>query len=177
MIIGLGHRRGVGKSTIAREMAKLDPRVVLCSFAAPLKAVCCEMFGWAGLQNAEFYESHPEMKDILLPDLDIDKTPREIWIEVGMAGRKVHPDCWVRAAFRGTNSALMIYVFTDLRFPNEACAIHDRGGEVHNIARVIEKFNDPADSALAKYNGWDFVHFNNTPEDPKRIAKDILSRL
>ena len=46
----------------------------------------------------------------------------------------IHDDVWVEAAFKQIN-AFDDYVFTDVRFPNEANKILDEGGEIYRVVR------------------------------------------
>lgn len=63
-------------------------------------------------------------------------------------------DVWVHLALRGLNPDDRV-VFTDVRFPNEAQAIKDLGGQVWRITRpgVLEHNAHQSESAL---NEWDF---------------------
>lgn len=78
------------------------------------------------------------------------------------AGRKVlGSDIWVRTAMAKVQPGGS-YVFTDVRFPNEAKAIKDVGGEVWRVERPgTGPANDhPSETALDDWD-YDFVLHNN----------------
>ena len=106
-------------------------------------------------------------------------TPRKLLQLLGTeAGRQIiHPNIWVNALFAdfennksdwlsATNSK---WIITDVRFPNEAQAIKDRGGILIRINRpqyldnglVIRKDEHPSETALDDYDGFDYVIEND----------------
>ena len=120
-------------------------------------------------------------------------TPRKLLQLLGTeAGRQIiHPNIWVNALFadyKVTNDCSQhsdglwytsehgeeesevtpVYpnwIITDVRFPNEAKAIKDRGGILIRINRpqLIERdFEHLSETALDDYNGFDYVIENNS---------------
>jgi len=153
-IVAFGHRKRVGKNTAAEMLSELllDRGIQIVSFASQLKAVCAQLYGWDGLQSEAYYETHPDMRD--LPLHTVCKSPRTIWIEVGNKLREVHPGTWVDLLFESTGDADLI--ITDLRYPNEAQAVHDRGGICVKISRPdLPNTDDVADCALEYFGQWD----------------------
>lgn len=168
MIIALGHRRNVGKDAFGRAMHMqlqntYGKRLVfLVSFADKLKSSASFLFEWAGVRPRAYYDNYRSQKEAMVPPLGM--TYRDLLIKMGLAMREIHPDIWVNAAFQGYDPNKHIYIVTDLRFPNEAEKVKELGGKLVRVDRdSVEKFDDPADSALADYHGWDLIVKNNGP--------------
>ena len=180
LIIGLGHTKRVGKDTFARFLAESFYRQTggsMCrsSFAYKLKEVCADLYGWAGLRSPEFYET-PEgevLREVVLPVLG--KSPRQIWIDFGTKAvrQQVYDRTWVDYVMK--NMQHVANVTTDVRFPNEAEAIHDAGGYLVRITRPgFEPGNDAADQALIDYFGWDYYVDATTIDELREQAEYIL---
>lgn len=96
---------------------------------------------------------------------------REMLQRLGVACRKMFgEDVWVRTAFSGLTPGQR-YVFTDVRFPNEAQAIRSVGGEVW---RVIRPNTGPvnghvSETALDTDCPERIIHNHGTVEDLRRI--------
>jgi len=77
------------------------------------------------------YEKGAELEDHL-----VKLTPRKIMQLVGTeAGRQIiHPNIWVNALFADYHKNFN-WIITDVRFPNEAKAVKDRGGILIRINR------------------------------------------
>jgi hypothetical protein len=119
----------------------------------------------------------------------IKTTPRLLMQLLGTeAGREIiHPNIWVNALFadykpvgdnllegevRKVRKEDLIYpswIITDVRFPNEAKAIKDRGGILIRVERDYALRGGPEDpktqhyseTALDKYKEWDYVIVND----------------
>lgn len=187
-VIGLGHRRRVGKDTfggLLRDYLRvftnnaLDVRTA--AFADKLKSICCDLYGWAGLKGRQWYEDHPEDRETVLPDLGM--SPRELWIKFGTNAVRnhVYQDTWVDSLLRGVNCDVLIV--TDVRFPGEAKKIHDMGGMLLRLDNpAVRQSDDVADTALLNYGGWDQVILNDgAVEDLRqtalRLAESLLPRI
>lgn len=179
-IIGLGHRRGVGKSTCARifrdEAMKRGLRPTVKAFADTMKDVAAWVFGWAGLRSAEFYEEKYHLKEEKLPGLDM--TPRDIWISLGQWGISICPRTWVNCLLHNMPDC-DILIIPDVRFIHEIEAIWERDGVIIKVERdSCKKYNDKADSALEWFKDWNYVIRNNgTIEDLRRTCDRILSSI
>jgi hypothetical protein len=177
-IIAFGHRRYVGKDTAANLLVthiratRRNVLVTKMGFASKFKAICHELYGWAGLQDEEYYEVHPELKDVIIPALG--KSPRTVWIEFGTTvGRAIFPDTWIMYPLTRKCDFL---VMKDLRFPNEAIPILQRGGLVYRIDNPrVEIFNDKADSALAGFTHWTGVIVNDS--DIRTLNQKVLTAI
>lgn len=162
LIIGLGHRRGAGKNTVAELMRKkltaLGYNVVISSFAKGLKDIAYQLYSWGGLENGVYYDKHYDLKEVILPK--IGKSPRTIWIEISNKMRDVHPQTWINNAIH-THAEADIVIFADARYPNEMDAIHESGGLVFKVYRPsVPFYDDIADSAAKNYIAWDGMILN-----------------
>lgn len=183
-IIGIGHRKKVGKDTLARFITteyKLNPLskdkfVVKRGFADQLKSICYSLYKWAGHRSPEYYEANPDEKEEVLTL--IGKSVRQIWIETGNKMREIYPMVWVDYLLQGTQDADLLLI-KDLRFHNEVVAIKDRGGYVIRVDRdQIQKDNDGADDPLADYDKWDMIIDNSgLANDLYDKATEIVERL
>lgn len=187
MIIGLGHRKRVGKNTFADMLEdELEERgydVFKIALAADMKSMAHELFGMYGIRDAWHYEANPEHREIPLDR--INKSPRQIWIEFGNLMRSIDPDIWVNRVkglinnigFRAKLNALKpnAFIITDVRYPNEAKAIKSWGGYVIKVIRPdAPRSDDVADCALENYTGWDYTVFNNSDlEGLGRLATEL----
>ena len=154
-IIALGHKRKVGKNKTA-ELLHSNLRskgstlnIQTLSFAYKLKKVCQDLFG---LESPEYYERYPEQKEKVIPRLG--RSPRDIYIEFGNDARKIDNHVWINYVMNQDCDLLLI---TDLRYPNEAQAVHDKGGYCIKINRDVPESDDVADNALNDYDHWDVV--------------------
>jgi len=181
-IIAFGYKKGSGKDTAGKFLStylKINAnhiKVKQISFAAKLKDVCHQLYKWAGLQPAIYYESHRDEKEVVLPKIGL--SPREIWIQVGNKMREVYERTWIDFALQGVSADILI--ITDLRFPNEARAIVEYDGLLVKINRDgLPQGTDPAEVDLDDWENWDYVVANNgTLQDlnywAETIAKDLI---
>lgn len=194
MIVGLGHKKRVGKDTVAkilryiaqenkegflvdkkyliRELRKSYPedfnniRWITMSFADKLKEVASLVF-----DIRKEYWDDPSIKASIVSNYCL--TGREILQRIGESFRKeISPDIWVNSLFSKYNS--LNYrdhsgdiikpnlIITDVRMPNEAQAIKDRGGILIRIDRETGyKDNHISETALDDYKDWDYIIDNN----------------
>ena len=167
-IVGFGHRRRVGKDTLADLVRKhlamnSDLRAERVSFARRLKQTAYKLFLYAGLQDPDFYDVHPERREVPLPE--IGKSPRDLWIEMGNRLRDVDPDIWIRNALDDPpRPEADVVLVSDVRYPNEAAYIRKRLGLLVKVVRPgVSDSDDIADSALAGLpdGKWDKVVVND----------------
>lgn len=103
-------------------------------------------------------------------------TPRILLQLLGTeCGREIiHPNIWVNALFstykpyssRGSEYEFerSNWIITDVRFPNEARAIKERGGTLIKILRPklkMSEYEHSSETALDNYDNWDIVLNNN----------------
>jgi hypothetical protein len=123
VIIGLAGLKRSGKNTAAAHLCqryRMDER----SFAEPMRRFVAGLLDWT-LEELE------ARKEEVVPWLGV--TPRHMLQSLGTEwGRKmVHHDLWVRTVMHKIEKhAGVDHVLSDVRFPNEAEAIHQQGGKV-----------------------------------------------
>lgn len=174
MIIGLSGYARSGKNTVAdmlgdeyrqvsfaepmREILyKLNPALpgshtcggnVIASAAMRLQDTVL-MYGWDGAKS-----THPEVRRLL----------QVLGTEVGreMFGQ----DFWVEQAMKDVDYEDKV-VFTDVRFPNEAWAIRDMGGEVWRINRegVVAVNAHASENSLDNWKFDRIINNNGTLND------------
>jgi hypothetical protein len=177
-ILAIGHRQYMGKDTLARfitselrnQTRKLG--VENRSFAFKLKEVCYSLYAWAGLFGPDYYELHSNKKNEKLPL--INKTPREIWIEVGQHMRKYDNDVFINSVLK--NNPPEVLIIRDLRFPHEAEKIRELKGILIKLTRENQELsNDEADIALENWTDWDYQITANSLTDLHNHAAIIVN--
>lgn len=131
IIIALTGPKGVGKSSIAKEIESQDwqDRCIL-SFAEPLRRMASHLMP---MQNM----TDPELKEAPIDWLG-GKTPRQILQSLGTDwGRNmVSPTIWIDTMRRIiTEQAFETIIIDDCRFENEADMVRDMGGIVVGLER------------------------------------------
>lgn len=129
VIVGFSGPIGCGKTTAATALEQIGFTRV--RFAGPLKAMMAAL----GLGTREIDGDRKELSCALLGG----KTPRFAMQTLGTEwGREtIHDNIWINAWCNGVNSLPDgdPVVVDDVRFPNEAQAIHDLGGIVIGVSR------------------------------------------
>jgi hypothetical protein len=180
-IIGIGHRRRVGKNEGANFLLQHinnehKGTVEIISFADKLKEMCFDLYGHYGLKEKEFYEKNPQYREQPLPI--INKSPREIWIEFGNKNREIYSNIWVDYV-KNKIPQFDNVIIPDVRWENEGNMIHEIGGYCVKIINPrIPYSNDPSDCALENWGEWDFVIENNgTLEEFYQKLSDLYKKL
>lgn len=180
-LIAFAGRAGVGKSEASDLLIKRHG-FVKTKFAGPLKAMLTTMYEFSGLDPDEITERlEGELKE--KPDSILGGTsPRRAMQTLGDEwGRTwVREDLWVslwkRDAQRKLNDGLSLVV-DDLRYPNEADAIRELGGEIwmiegnsrrHVPAHSSELYDFDADGAI--HNNTDIIGFWHRVLNNLRLA-------
>jgi len=160
MLIGISGRARVGKDTVGEYLAHYH-HFVTDAFANSLKRACREIFG---LTPAQLNGDLKEVKDEFWGD-----TPRHILQLVGTECiRKGYDEnIWVQSLRKRMLGypADVNYCVTDIRFPNEANAIHDWGGKLVLVSRPgaphIATPQHASETSMKDYYGWDYALENN----------------
>lgn len=161
-IIGLAGYAQSGKDTAARYLAErgyerrafADGVRVLCRKTDPILDRYVAERGWEEAKR--------------------DPTTRQYLQSVGLACRDVFgPDVWVDLALKGLPA---LTVVTDVRFPNEADAIRERGGV---IWRIIRPDTGPvnghvSETAMTDYRVDRIVRNSGTPADLRTAVLNAL---
>jgi hypothetical protein len=172
VIIGLGHVARVGKDTAAAALSR-DLGYVKVAFADKLRDLAYHVdpivtpgslettnigvgkgrLAWVvqGMGWDEAKVVYPEVREILQ--------------RLGVGARKVFgDDFWVRAALEGLDLNKANFVVSDVRFHNEADAIHALGGKLVRIDRPGYRAEGHiSETALAHFEDWDAVITNTGP--------------
>ena len=182
MLIGFGHSSRVGKDSCCEFIRNSDLvrrfRLGGCSrvsFASALKQTCHDLFHPYGLHTGRWYETEhgAPLRDVKLTY--VDKTPVEIWIEVGQKMRAIYPSIWVDLALAKVIDHHLTLI-SDVRFPNEMEAIKARGGWCVLVRRPGNPVKG-SDRFLSEDSDWDAVIENDGDlEHLQAVAIDVAER-
>lgn len=185
-LIGLGHYSRTGKDTVAAILQRKlggPQKCLLLSWADPLKDVCRQLFHWAGVREAAYYDTPDGARDrdVILPRLGL--TPIELWVKFGtpLVRDQIHPDTWIELGLKRINDHLTRNdhwcIVRDVRFPNEAAAIRHEDGVLIEVSRPgVSPRDTVADLALLDYDDWDFrLHNNGSLMDLDRAVDFLLA--
>jgi hypothetical protein len=170
MIIGLSGYAKSGKDTVASFITELHPQWEVKKFSGKLKDVASIL---TGVPAHLFEDQAFKTRHII----GWDMTVRELLQRVGTEGIRngVHPDAWVNALFADYYQHDK-WIITDVRFPNEAEAIRERGGKLIRVVRPgISAVN--SHSSETALDDWDFdavINNDGTLEDLKRESMTLL---
>lgn len=129
-IIGLHGRKGVGKSSAAAYLAQKYGYKEL-TFASPLKRACKELFDISPSQMNGTQEDKERIDDFW------GISPRQMFQEVGTAIRNLGRNIFTRAVEKQISESIdnELIVVSDVRFPDEAALIKEKGGYIISIER------------------------------------------
>jgi hypothetical protein len=177
MIIGIGHRSGHGKDTVANFMIQWlalhhrELNVKKVSWADKLKDICYQLYSHLGLKEGAFYETEEgrALRNIRLPK--INKTPVEIWIDMGTPAvrEKVWDRTWIEYV---QHTPADIIIAADTRFMNEVEAC-DVTIKVIN-PRIPRREGKSVDDVLAFYVNWDHYLYNEGEKIELRKNTNLL---
>ncbi len=185
MIYAFGHRSRVGKDTcvgfLETHLRLRNISVRKVSFAFELKMACHRLFGHYGVEHPIHYENHPEARDTIIHELNMNVV--DLWIWFGNSMRDIYEPIWIDLALRQDDGKASVILISDCRFPNEVMAIHKLDGKVYKVIRPDAPIlNSVADEALEDYEGWDGMVLNTGKLDRlaglmEGIANEIEQRL
>ena len=165
MLIGVSGKLGSGKDTFAEKLTRQIPELRQKSFAFKLKQVTALLTG----QKLEDMFTQ-EGKNIYLQEWGM--TVGEFQQKMGTEGMRqgVHENGWVLSLFSDytDNSS---WIVTDVRFPNEAAAIRNRGGYLVRIegdpnktrASSTRDLNHASETSLDDWTDWEYKFTNEPP--------------
>lgn len=164
-IVGLSGYAESGKDTAAAMLEGYEVK----KFAGKLKKIAGII-----LNVPEVCFELPEFKAQYLPEWKM--TVREFLQRLGTDAVRdnLDADAWVKALFTDLHHSSR-WVITDVRFPNEAAAIKERGGVVVRIKRGEAVNAHPSETAL---DDWPFDHTidnTGTLEDLRKNVTEWLS--
>ena len=177
-------------------------------FADKLKDIVCLLIGCTReqLEDREFKEKELGEEWLLPKGIGLKQqiqmqhlspleslTPRKLLQLLGTeCGREIlHPDIWVNALFADYKKVMRTnankepdlfnmpkWIITDVRFPNEAQAIKDKGGIVirvnrDNGTRAIDVNPHPSETALDNYKFDEVIENNGSIEELIEKVKQL----
>ena len=179
-LIGLSGRRGSGKDTVARLLLQLQPERIwqIRSFGDSIKSVCAAL---TGEDVAPYYTQKGKAQ--VVPTFH--RTRGEMLQQVGQALRVWEPLVWVDAFFAGLPPDAFVLV-PDVRYPNEANPIRQRGGlmlrvegdPLHQRGDGTRDDNHPSETAMDAYPHFaTTVRNNGSREDLTQQVRELLKLL
>ena len=187
-LIGLSGLKSSGKDTVGRYLADRYGFETI-SFAASLKASASALFGidpsaWESMKN------DPDAMVTLVGETPpyegasrISMTARQFLQRYGTEAHRgvFGEDFWVKALFdpldMGGRNLGKRYAITDVRFPDEHVAVHDRGGIVVRIERPTDDHSDThASETLPGYDLVDWIIRNDGTFDDLYLEVDRVIR-
>lgn len=164
IIVGIGHKSDQGKDkfcdflmTELRTRTR-SKRIVKMGFADQLKQTFHQLFSWTGIQPPETYEANRGLRTQIIPHFGTDIVSQ--WIKFGNHLRAYDEPIWINALLKGVKADVLL--LKDLRFPNEAKAIMENGGETYKLVRPGFPGRDSdSDNALNDWDKWTGVIPNN----------------
>lgn len=181
-LIVLGHRKNVGKDTLANYLSTQEGFRKI-SFASKLKEICRDLYGLSFEQVEDTEEKEKKLERYNL-------TPRQILQHFGTDAvrNNVWQKTWTDYVFRKELPELIKhgetkFVITDCRFLNETeeaisfCFRHEVRLTFIEVKRgdpVLRKEVHISESELDNWNMWDFTIENN--DDPLKLHADFLEK-
>lgn len=169
VIIGFGSTARVGKDYAFGVIKSTIPNVKRIAFADALKLDLDELFNRNGLDLFKLLEKEEEKVKI-----------RPLMVTYGQLMRSYNENVWVdRAIAQAEGPGL--FVFTDVRFPNEVARLKEKGGVYVHVNANIPPANEveaslvPEMSSLADYT----ISNDFTPtydKDVLRLLEVVLNK-
>ena len=158
MLVGVTGKAYSGKDTFYEAVSNIQPCTRI-AFADTLKNAATEIFGF------DVAQLHGPLKEEIDPYWDT--SARDILIRFGEGMRQLMgEDVWVKSAFRKPMPEDQAVIVTDVRFPNEADYIRERGGLIVQIVReygpVCGYPDSPSETAMDRYAPIDLRIVNNS---------------
>lgn len=153
-VIAIGLEDGVGKDTFARFLTEAirmrQKQISALSFATKLKNCLYELYAWAGVQRAEYYDKYPSEKEKPISKLG-GKTYRDLMIQFAEKVKEDDPRCFVNATIHSINK-LDYLVIRDLRYrveidalkeayPYDVITVRVRRREIRNRLYELDNYN------------------------------------
>lgn len=188
LLIGLSYKARNGKTSVAQYMQEYDPKVRIFAFADELKFYCRD--NHEELRREWFY-AHPHASILKNPKDDPIYGYTQIlqWYGSDVV-RAQEPDKWIKSIDEILTVAKPeIAIIQDVRFPNEAQYIKEKGGYMVNVVRLkedgtqyLDEGRDPShisETALDNYEEWDFViqHKEGELHDLKKKSIGVLNAI
>lgn len=176
-VILLGHKKRVGKDTIANKL-KTGLNFVPLSFAAKLKTVVQDLYNFTDEQMHGDAKEVPDERylNLIEPESGANYlTARRVLQLFAQQQRAIFPRIWAQYIFTQIeNSLYNKFVIPDFRFRNEyGTALNWKMSNPENklitvkIERpsIINTDSDISENDLNTFQAWDFIVVNDGTED------------
>ena len=108
----------------------------------------------------------------ILEDPELKEKFRPLLVEYGRAMRALNPDYWIRRLAHCFVKGSGKFVITDVRYPNEAAWIRERGGIVIRVVRPgIAAANSEEENSMAAFSADKLVVNSGAPE---QLQEEVL---
>jgi cytidylate kinase len=175
-MIGISGKIGAGKSTLADYIIAAKPEYVRHSFAENVREVFHIL---TGIPITETRTA--EAKNTIVSTFDL--TIGEMLQKIGTCLREdLHRDTWIISAFASYTPG-DLWIFDDIRFPNEADAIKAHGGIVIRLngdpggtrASTKRDLTHISETALDDYSDFDLIIDTNVTsvDDCYKLVKAL----
>mgnify|MGYP002518035595 CR=1 FL=1 len=168
MIIAICGHKFSGKSTVARLLSEATGYEVV-SFADKLKDVCCVLSGCTreDLENYDFKENKLVPEYLKPYCLNAQKPTFRAFLQHFGTDimRSFNDNIWIDSTLGNDSKNVIV---SDVRFPNEAKAIKDRGGLIIKVIR---------DSVVASDKHQSETHIDDIQEDCTLFNNTTLEEL
>lgn len=177
MLIGISAKIGHGKDTVGQMIVELlgenqfGQRYEIKKFAGKLKHITSLMTGC----TLEQLEDPIKKNDLIGPQWG-DLTYRKFMILLGTEAMRevIHANAWVNALF-STYMAGLLWIITDVRFPNEAQAIQERNGFLIRVIRPgVPSLDHISETALDEYRFHYTIVNDGDLNDLREKVKQML---
>lgn len=157
MLIGISGKIGSGKTTLGDQLCAIGGYHQK-NFAGKLKEICAIL---SGRPIQDQYNG----KEIWLPEWNMSLGVMQQLVGSDVFRNHFDPDTWVKALFVDYRPEYK-WVIVDMRFPNEAQAVRNRGGLLVRIqgTRTGPGKRDPdhvSETALDSWQDWDYIFDNS----------------
>jgi len=158
------HAPGSGKTAIARIFE--GEGFVRLPFAEPVKQMAAALLEGLGIEPEQVHNYLYVDRAALIPVLDVSGRHLLQTLGTEWGRRQIHPEIWVRHWQRRLQlcqAAGHRVVVDDIRFPNEADAIRQLGGQVWLVERpgIDYRGNHASEGGLQTYAGFSRLLVND----------------
>lgn len=177
MLIGITGQKFAGKSTVANMLSEILGYKT-CSFADKLKDVTCILSGCTREQLEDYdFKENELVPDYLQPYcLNAEKPTYRAFLQHfgSEVMRGVNDNIWIDCTLSkcGENA-----IISDVRFPNEAKAIRDRGGIIVKVVRdgVVSKDTHSSEKNVENIAGNIIVFNDGSLEHLKAMVEELAN--